>query len=105
MLYGPFRGNDLPRIVEFVAQRKIPTVFELGRGISGGGLMEFGPDYLPMVRRAAIYIDKIANGANPATLPIEEPTGFQLIINLKAAKTIGIDIPQSVLLRADQVVE
>ena len=105
VLYGPFRGNDLPRIVEFVAQRKIPTVFEIGRGIVGGGLMEFGPDLLPMARRAAIYIDKIANGANPATLPIEEPTGFRLIINLKAARTIGIDIPQSLLLRADQVVE
>jgi len=105
VLYGPFRGNDLPRVVEFVALHKIPTVFELGRGIGGGGLMEFGPDYLPMVRRAAIYIDKIANGANPATLPIEEPTGFQLIINLKAAKSMGIDIPQPLLLRADKIVE
>jgi putative ABC transport system substrate-binding protein len=67
--------------------------------------MEFGPDLLPMARRAAIYIDKIANGTKPATLPIEEPTGFRLIINLNAAKTIGIEIPQSLLLRADQVVE
>ena len=84
---------------------KIPTIFEVGRGISGGGLMEFGPNLEPMFRRAAVYIDKIANGADPATLPVEEPTQFELAINLKAAKAMGIEIPQSLLLRADRVVE
>jgi putative ABC transport system substrate-binding protein len=58
-----------------------------------------------MFRRAATYIDKIANGADPATLPVEEPTGFEFVINLKAAQSIGIEIPQSLLLRADRVVE
>lgn len=105
VLYGPMRGDDLPRIVEFVTQHKIPTIFEYGRGVSGGGLMEFGPNLLPMFRRAAFYVDKIANGANPATLPVEEPSQFELAINLKAAKSMGFEVPHSLLLRADRVVE
>ena len=105
VLFGPLRGDDLPRIVEFVTQHKIPTIFELGRGVRGGGLMEFGPNFLPMFRRAAAYVDKIANGADPATLPVEEPSQFELVINLKAAKNMGIAIPQSLLLRADRIVE
>jgi len=105
VLFGPLRGNDLPRIVEFVAQHRIPAVFEVGQGVRGGGLMEFGPSQWRMARRAAAYIDKIANGARPAGLPVEEPTVFELVINLKAAKTMGIAIPQSLLLRADRVLE
>jgi putative tryptophan/tyrosine transport system substrate-binding protein len=105
VLYGPLRGNDLPRIVSFVAQHRIPTVFEIGQGVRGGGLMEFGPSQSRMARRAAAYIDKIANGANPAVLPVEEPTVFELVINRTAAKTMGLTLPQSLLLRADMVVE
>ncbi len=105
VLYGPLRGDDLPRIVKFVTQRKLPTVFELGRGASGGGLMEFGPDASRMARRAAFYIDKIANGASPADLPVEEPSQFELVINLKAAKEMGFEVPHSLLLRADRVIE
>jgi putative ABC transport system substrate-binding protein len=105
VLYGPLRGNDLPRIVEFVTQHKIPTIFELGRGVSDGGLMEFGVNILPIMRRAAAYVDKIANGADPASLPVEEPTLFELVINLKAAKSMGLTLPQSLLLRADRVIE
>jgi putative ABC transport system substrate-binding protein len=77
VLYGPLRGNDLPRIVEFVAQRKLPTIFQLGEGVRGGGLMEFGPKNDLMFRRAAAYVDKIANGADSATLPVEEPSRFR----------------------------
>jgi len=105
VLFGPLRGDDLPRIVEFVARHRIPTVFEIGQGVRGGGLMEFGPSQAGMARRAAAYIDKIANGAQPATLPVEEPAVFELIVNLKAAKAIGITIPPSILLRADRVIE
>ena len=90
ILYGPMRGNDLPRIVEFVTQHKLPTIFEPGRGVRAGGLMEFGAKLEPMCRRAAAYVDKIANGADPATLPVEEPSLFELVINLKAAQQIGI---------------
>jgi putative tryptophan/tyrosine transport system substrate-binding protein len=105
VLYGPMRGDDLPRIVEFVKQRKLPTIFELGRGVRGGGLMEFGSNYLHMFRRAAFYVDKIANGATPADLPVEEPSRFELVINLKAAKSMGIEIPYPLLMRADRVLE
>jgi putative ABC transport system substrate-binding protein len=105
VLFGPLRDNDLPRIVEFVTQRRIPTIFEPGQGVRGGGLMEFGSGQWRMARRAATYIDKIANGAHPASLPVEEPTVFELVINLKAAKTMGLTIPQSLLLRADRAIE
>jgi len=105
VLYGPLRGNDLPRIVQFVTERKIPTIFELGQGVRGGGLMEFGPGTFSMARRAASYVDKIANGANPATLPVEEPSQFELVINLAAAKNMGFEVPHSLLLRADRVIE
>jgi len=105
VLCGPLRGDDLPRIVDFVVRNRLPSMFEQGQGVRGGGLMEFGPNLEPMFRRAAVYIDKIANGADPATLPVEEPTGFEFVINLKAAQSIGIEIPQSLLLRADRVIE
>jgi len=105
VLFGPLRGDDLPRIVDFVVRNRLPTMFEQGQGVRGGGLMEFGPNLEPMFHRAAVYIDKIANGADPATLPIEEPTTFEFVINLKAAQSIGIEIPQSLLLRADRVIE
>src|SRR5229473_6060014 len=105
VLYGPCAGNDQPRIVEFVTKHQIPTMFQPGQGVSGGGLMEFGSKLEPMFRRAAAYVDKIANGADPATLPVEEPSQFELVINLKAAKSMGIEVPHSLLLRADRVIE
>lgn len=105
VLYGPMRGNDLSRIVDHVTRNGLPTVFEIGRGVSGGGLMEFGPNATELARHVGAYVDKIANGAKPADLPVEEPTKFELIINLKAARTMGLIIPQSLLLRADRVIE
>jgi putative ABC transport system substrate-binding protein len=105
VLFGPMRGNDLPRIVEFVTRNRMPTVFELDRGVRGGGLMEFGPKLSDMALRIGAYIDKIANGARPGDLPVEEPTRFELIVNLKAARLMGLALPQSLLLRADQVIE
>jgi len=105
VLFGPLRGDDLPRIVEFVSRNRIPTIFELGRGVSDGGLMEFGPDVVGLARHAGAYVDKIANGAKAADLPIEEPTKFELVINLKAAQTMGLSIPMSLRLRADRVIE
>jgi putative ABC transport system substrate-binding protein len=105
VLFGPLRGDDLPRIVDFVVRHRLPSVFEQGQGVRGGGLMDFGPSAWRLARRAALYIDKIANGIPPGTLPVEEPTAFELVINLKAAKAIGITIPQSLLLRADRVID
>ena len=105
VLFGPLRGDDLPRIVEYVTQKKIPTIFELGRGVTGGGLMEFGTDRAELAGHVGAYVDKIANGAKPADLPVEEPTKFQFVINLKAAKAMGLTIPASLLTRADRVME
>lgn len=105
VLFGPMRGNDLPRVVEFVTRTRLPAVFELGRGVEGGGLMEFGPSLPDLARHVGAYVDKIANGARPGDLPVEEPTRFELVINLKAARTLGLTIPPSLLLRADRVVE
>ncbi len=105
VLFGPLRGDDLPRIVEFGTRNRMPTVFELGRGVAGGGLMEFGPSLRDLALDVGEYVDKIANGAKPADLPVREPTKFQLVINLKTAKALGLTIPQSLLLRADQVIE
>ncbi len=105
VLFGPMRGDDLPRIVEYVSRNRIPTIFELGRGVSGGGLMEFGPDQTGLARHAGAYVDKIANGARAADLPIEEPTEFQLVINVKAAQSMGLSIPASLRVRADRLIE
>jgi len=105
VLFGPMRGNDLPRIVEFVSHNKIPAIFELGQGVRGGGLMDFGPDLVELARHVGAYVDKIANGAKAADLPIEEPTKFELVLNLKAAKSMGLSIPMSLRLRADRVIE
>jgi putative ABC transport system substrate-binding protein len=105
VLFGPLRGDDLPRIVEFVTRNRIPTVFELGQGVRGGGLMEFGPSSADLARHVGEYVDKIANGAKPADLPVQEPITFELVINLKAAKALGLTIPPALLQRADQVIE
>jgi putative ABC transport system substrate-binding protein len=105
VLYGPMRGNDLPRIVEFVTRHRLPTMFELERGARGGGLMEFGPSIPDMARRVGSYVDKIVNGSKPGDLPVEEPTRFDLVVNLKAARAMGLTIPQALLLRADEVIQ
>jgi putative ABC transport system substrate-binding protein len=93
------------QVVDFAARRQLPTLFE-GKGpVAEGGLMSYGPNLTDMLRRAAYYVDRILKGAKPTDLPIEQPTKFELVINLKTAKMLGLTISPSLLLRADQIIE
>jgi putative ABC transport system substrate-binding protein len=92
-------------IVQFIARNRIPGMFPFREFAQEGGLMAYGPDYTDVFRRAATYVDKILRGAKPGDLPVEEPTKFELVINAKAAKALGLALPQSLLLRADRVIE
>jgi putative tryptophan/tyrosine transport system substrate-binding protein len=93
------------RILEFAGTSKLPLVCGWGPWAQGGALFNYGPDVNSLVRRAATYVDKILRGAKPADLPVEQPTEFVLTVNLKTAKALGLTIPPSLLLRADQVIE
>jgi putative ABC transport system substrate-binding protein len=97
--------HDRARIVDFEAKHRLPGVYAYRELVEAGGLMSFGPSYAGMHRRAAYYVDKILKGAKPADLPVEQPIKFELVINLKAAKTLGLTIPPSLLQRADQVIQ
>ena len=93
------------RIVDLAVKNRLPTMFDKRGFVDAGGLMSYGPSIPDIMRRAATYVDKILKGANPAGLPIEQPTKFDLVINLKAAKQIGLTIPPSILYRADKVIK
>jgi len=93
------------RVIEFTAKRRLPTIFHQSRFVKAGGLMSYGVKVHDMFRRAATYVDKILKGANPAELPVEQPTEFELVINLKTAKQLGITIPPSLLLQATKVIK
>jgi putative ABC transport system substrate-binding protein len=93
------------QIVDFAAKNRLPAIYHRREFVEAGGLMSYGPSYNDLFRRAATYVDKILKGAKPGDLPIEQPTKFELVINLKAAKARGPMIPQSLLLRADEVIQ
>jgi ABC-type uncharacterized transport system substrate-binding protein len=92
-------------IARFAQSRRLPTMYAAKEYVDAGGLMSYGPSVPGMFRQAAVYADRILKGAKPADLPVEQPTKFQLVINLKTAKGLGLKIPPSLLLRADHVIE
>ena len=97
--------HNRARIMEFAAQNRLPGVHAYRELVEAGGLMSYGPSYAGMHKRAATYVDKILRGASPADLPVERPATFELVVNLKAAKALGLTMPQSVLLRATEVIQ
>ena len=101
----PFTRQHLSRILDFMARNAIPCMYEDGRYVEEGGLMSYGPNVPDLFRRAAVYVDKIIKGAKPADLPVEQPTKFELVINLKTAKALGLTVPDSVIVSADKVIE
>jgi putative ABC transport system substrate-binding protein len=105
LLADPLTTSQRLRIVEFAALQRVPAIYETSAFVDAGGLMSYGPNVDELVRRSATYVDKILKGAKPADLPIEQPTKFELVVNLKTAKALGITIPQAVLVQADRVVD
>ena len=92
-------------IIKLAAQHRLPAVYNSRYWIAEGGLVSYGPDVLDQYRRTAGYVDRILNGTKPADLPVQAPTKYELVINLKTAKALGLEIPPTLLARADEVIE
>jgi len=103
-LMDPILNANRKRILEFLIRNRLPAIFENKEWVEDGGLISYGPDFPDAVRRAAALLDKILKGTKPADIPVEQPTKFELVINLKTAKEIGLTIPPAVLYRADKVI-
>jgi putative ABC transport system substrate-binding protein len=105
VLTGAMFYTERRRLVDLAAKNRLPAVYPWREGVDAGGLMSYGAHLPDLFRRAAAYVDKIVKGAKPADLPVEQPTKFELVVNLKTAKALGLTIPPSVLARADEVIE
>jgi len=105
VLTTPVIFRERVKVAQLALKNRLPSSFAHREHVDAGGLMAYGPNFPDMWRLAASYVDKILNGARAATLPIAQPTNFELVINLKTAKALGLTIPPSLLARADQVIE
>jgi putative tryptophan/tyrosine transport system substrate-binding protein len=106
VLSTPLASSNQDAIVKLAVLNRLPAIYVQGSFVTeGGGLMSYGPDRTERYRRIAVFVDKILKGTKPADLPVEQPTKFEFIINLKAAKQIGLTIPPNVLVRADRVIK
>jgi putative ABC transport system substrate-binding protein len=105
VLADPLFVREASSIIQLAADQRLPVMYGLREAAVAGGFMSYGPSFTEQFRRAAAYVDKILKGAKPADLPIEQPTKFELVVNVKAAKALGLTVPPSLLLRADQVIE
>jgi len=101
----PLAASHQERIAQLATKNRLPAIYAQGSFVVNGGLMSYGADRTERYRRVAVFVDKILKGAKPADLPVEQPTKFEFIINLKAAKQIGLTIPPNVLARADKVIK
>ena len=102
---SPLINTQQRQVLDFAAKNRLPAMYHTSEFVEAGGLMSYAPNYTDLWRRAADFVDKILKGAKPADLPVEQPTKFEFIVNLKAAKQIGLTIPQNVLARADKVIK
>jgi putative tryptophan/tyrosine transport system substrate-binding protein len=98
-------GSEATLIGNLAAKHRLPSMHQLGQEAEAGGLMSYGPNMTDQFRRAAAYVDKILKGAKPADLPVEQPTKFELLINLKTARALGLTIPPTLLVLASEVIE
>ena len=101
----PVTNAHHTQIIEFAVKHRLPSMFGRKEPVEAGGLMSYGPNLEELYRRIPVHVDKILRGTKPADIPVEQPTKFELIINLKAAKQIGLTIPPNVLARADKVIK
>jgi putative ABC transport system substrate-binding protein len=104
VLGGPVLNSDRTQVVDLAVKNRLPATYNVSEFIDAGGLMSYSVSFVDLYRRAAVYVDKILNGQKPADIPVEQPMKFEFIINLKAAKQIGLTIPPNVLVRADRVI-
>jgi putative tryptophan/tyrosine transport system substrate-binding protein len=105
VIVDPFTHEHRQRIVDFAAQRRLPAIYETREFVDAGGLISYGPNMPALERRAADYVSMIFKGSNPGDLPVEQPTKFEMAIGMKAAKALGLTLPQSVVMRADELIE
>jgi putative ABC transport system substrate-binding protein len=105
VMAGSVATSNSKRVTDLAAKHRLPAIFDREDFVAAGGLMSYGPNRAESYRRAAVYVDRILKGAKPADLPVEQPTKFELVINLKTARALGLTIPPVVMMRAEKVIK